>query len=147
MREANLARLSWGWWDLQGPRAVAHLAMHFVHSRVVRSGSLAFPAPSFALSVAGLTFEGFRRTRLTTASGDERPLVVFAPLQSSILSPWPMIRPPLLGFVSPSIDVLPGRLLPPVRPRGRSDFGSRFADLDIVFRPRGFSPPRRLSPP
>jgi len=36
-------------------------------------------------------------------------LVVFAPLQSSILSPWPLgLRPPLMGFVFPSIDVLPG---------------------------------------
>jgi hypothetical protein len=88
---------------------VAHLAMHFVHSRGVRSGSVAFPAPSFALSVAGLTFEGFRRTRLTTASGDERPLVVFAPLQSSILSPWPDDSASSRGFsYLPSIDVLPG---------------------------------------
>jgi hypothetical protein len=125
VREANLARLSWGWWDLQGPRAGGTSCDALRTLAGFRSGSVAFPAPSIALSVAGLTFEGFRRTRLTTASGDERPLVVFAPLQSSILSPWPDDSASSRGFRVPPHRRAPGRPLPPIRPRGRTDFGSR----------------------
>jgi hypothetical protein len=91
------------------------------------AGRWPFPRPPSPCSVAGVAFEGFRRARLTIASGGERPLVVFAPLQSSILSPWPDNRPPLVGFVSPLHRRAPGRLLPPRRPRGRLGFGSMAA--------------------
>ena len=83
--------------------------------------------------------------------------LTFAPLRSFHPSPWPIQRPSLLGSstrpgteipddvpLRPSIDISTQRPLPR-RPEGRR-FGLEGATPEVSFRPRGFSPPRRLPP-
>ena len=125
------------------------------------AGCLAFPAPSAALGryrpgprgIPGSFALGWRRAPLAR---NVRPVVValrgLAPLlqsahllcRNSSQLPKKPRAPPLFGFAlfRPSTDRPSVRSLP----EAEASFGSTVLPVEIAFRPRGFSPPRRFTP-
>jgi hypothetical protein len=138
------------------------------HQRVVAAGPWSFPAPSSVLPVARWTLEGadcppYSSSRHLAVMGHRVPApAVLALLQSFADSPRLVDQPPLLGFVrsdpraehlcpfvrrptsSPLHRHAPLRPLP-ARCRHRA-FGPWHTMPGVLFRPRGFAPPRRFSP-
>jgi hypothetical protein len=135
---------------------------------VARSGSLVFSAPSSALTVTGLALEGFRSS--PCLADPERPTWAdpahfISP--SELCTHRPGRAPDTLagssettssrgirrGSCRPCDRRLPltppstcSRASTPAAGIAAFRFGSEVPTSEIAFRPRGFSPPRRLSP-
>jgi len=141
-----------------------------LRQRKFRSGSLVFPASSSTLPVAWPALEAFRRSTPSpscdVATACRIPaLTNFAPLQSSLLRPGRISRPPLVGFapssatvndIAAATDSLPRTFAPPSTCSPASTpatdvatvrFGFGETSPNIACRPRGFAPPRRFTPP
>jgi len=109
------------------------------------SGSLAYPAFLRGLStVAGPGLRGFPSASASLGRSRERQpsndlIVSFRALRRTL-------EPPCVGSSSPGIGV-PAADIPPARPLpGASSHRTDAARCRFMFRPRGFAPPRRLSP-
>jgi hypothetical protein len=136
------------------------------HYAVIAAGPWSFPAPSSALPVTRRALEGPDRapssSRFTSRRlGSSPSTFVFAPLQSFADLPRSVLRPSSLGIRpvqcrcehrcpsvrcptrSPLHRHAPWRPLP----ARRRAFGPGSTRPRIPFRPRGFAPPRRFSPP
>jgi len=123
----------------------------------VRRGSLVSPAPSSAFPCCQVRPRGCRSPSAVRPEGRPREPPHLRSSSEPYRSSWPILSAFSLGFPSacPS-HVSPELRLSPLHRRAREPstpattasrrFGSGGATLEVPFRPRGFSPPRRFPP-
>jgi len=134
----------------RGPWRRAHLAMDTDRPCGSRSGSLVSPLPPRPSAVASRVPEVFRfpsALSMRTSS----PSLLFRALPFALV-----FRPSLLGSVHTSQHARCEMCLSPLHRRARSastpgmaachPFGLEGSTFEVLFRPRGFSPPRRFPP-
>jgi len=166
---ARAAPLPWGSPEA-GLGTLPMIALRCSFHATVRSGSVGLPRALHGLTTASAC-AGLRRTfevfRIASSTNQHCCRVIIDPLFGSPTEPLPAARtgsrrPPLLGLDrSSGLPRTPGPIAPPSalhllakdRPRVHSRQRTEARHLrppdanpEVLFRPRGFSPPRRVSP-